>query len=390
MPIVLPPEAVELRDTLRRFVDEVVEPRAKEIDETNDIPEEIFEKGRGLGLFGLSIPEEYGGLGESELISSVALETLSLGPGGVTFYLAPSAPAAAIRLAGTQQQKDRYLRSLASGEKFAAFCLSEAGAGSDAAGIKTRAVRRGDRWVINGTKLWASRAAKASIFLVSAVTDPEKRAKGGITVFVLDKRPGIAVGKPDWLLGSRGEGGAEVSLQDVEAAGDEVLGEVGWGFDALKFILGRARLWAAARSTGITARCLELSVKQAQERVQFGQPIGEFQAIKLKLADMASDLYMSRLLVYQAAGLFDQGQDPAQEAAYAKLFASQAACRAADTTVQVHGAMGLSQEYCVERLYRDARAYRILDGTDDIQRLMIASRFRHAGVGDAMAPGGLL
>ena len=192
------------------------------------------------------------------------------------------------------------------------------------------------------------------------------------------------------MLGSRGEGGAEVHFEDVEATDQDVLGEVGWGFDALKFILGRARLWVSARATGITARCLELSVKHARERVQFNQPIGEFQAIKLKLADMASDLYVSRLLVYQAAELFDQGKDPAQEAAYAKLFASQAACRAADTTVQIHGAMGLVQEYCVERLYRDVRAYRILDGTDDIQRLMIASRFRRAGVGDAMAPGGLL
>ena len=390
MPISLPEDALQLRDTLRRFVDEVIEPYAAEIDRTNDIPEDIFDKGREMGLFGLSIPEEYGGVGESELISSVALETLSRGPGGVTFYLSPSAPAAAIRLAGTEAQKQRYLGDLANGSRIASFCLSEAEAGSDASGIKTRAERRGDRWVINGTKLWASRATKASVFLVSALTDPEKRADGGITVFIVDKRDGISVGKPDWLLGVRGEGGAEISFNDCEASDDEVLGEVGWGFDALKFILGRARLWASARATGITARCLELCVEHAKNRVQFGKPIGEFQAIKLKLADMASDLYVSRLLLYQAAELFDQGKDPAQEAAYAKLFTTQAACKAADTAVQIHGAMGLAQEYCVERLYRDARAYRILDGTDDIQRLIIASRFRRQGIGETIAPGGLV
>lgn len=390
MPIVLPEAVVQLRGVLRRFVDEVIEPRAAEIDRTNEVPEDVLEHGRELGLFGLSIPEEYGGIGGSELTSAVALETLSRGPGGVAVYLAPSAPAAAIRMVGTEEQKQKYLPALARGERIAAFCLSESEAGSDAANIKTRAVRRGDRWIITGTKLWPTRAVRASLFLVSTLTDPEKRAKGGITLFVLDKRAGIAVGKPDWMLGLRGDGGAEVAYEGCDATDADVLGEVGYGFEALKLILSRARLWAAARATGATGRCLELCVKHARERVQFGQPIGEFQAIKLKLADMASDLYISRLLVYQTAMLCDEGKDPVQEASYAKLFATQAACRAADTAIQIHGAMGLSQEYCVERIYRDVRAYRILDGTDDIQRLIIASRFRRQGVGDTIAPGGVL
>ncbi|MEX0759113.1 MAG: acyl-CoA dehydrogenase family protein, partial [Tistlia sp.] len=167
MPIRLPEEIVQLRETVRRFVADEVEPRANEIDATNQVPEAILDKARELGLFGLSIPEEYGGIGESELASSVALEAMSHGPGGVTFYVAPSAPAAAIRFAGTDEQKQRYLPDLASGTRFAAFCLSEAGAGSDAAGIKTRAVRKDGKWVINGTKLWISRAATAGVFLVS-------------------------------------------------------------------------------------------------------------------------------------------------------------------------------------------------------------------------------
>jgi acyl-CoA dehydrogenase len=390
VPITLPEEIVQLRDTIRRFVAEVVEPRAQEIEDDNEIPEDVLQAARELGLFGLSIPEEHGGIGESELASSVALETLSHGPGGVTFYVAPSAPAAAIRLAGRDDQKRRYLPDLASGTRFAAFCLSEAGAGSDAAGIKTRAVRQNGKWVIDGTKLWISRAARSSVFLVSAVTDPEKRARGGITVFLLDARKGIEVGPPDRQLGGRGSGSAEVRFDSCEAADDEVLGEIGFGFDGLKFILGRARLWAAARAVGVISRALELSLAHSDQRVQFGQKIGDFQAIKHKLAEMAADLYTGRLLLYQAAELFDQGLDAAQEAAYAKLFASEAAFRAADQAVQIHGAMGVAVGFPVERLFRDVRAYRILDGTSEIQRSMIASRIQRKGPGPTIAPGGLV
>jgi acyl-CoA dehydrogenase len=383
-------ELKQLKDTVRRFVDEVVEPRAAEVERTNDVPDDVLDRARELGLFGLSIPEAYGGIGESELVSSVVLEAMSHGPGGVTFYVAPSAPAAAIRFAGREDQKARYLPDLSAGTRFAAFCLSEAGAGSDAAGIRTSAIRRNGRWVLSGTKLWISRAARATVFLVSAVTDPEKRGKGGITVFLLDKRSGIEVGRPDWQLGGRGSGSAEVHFEECEAADDEVLGEVGQGFDSLKFILGRARLWAAARAVGVISKALELSLAHAETRVQFGTKIGEFQAVKEKIASMAADLYAARLQLYQAAALFDEGHDAAQEAAYAKLFCSEAAWRAADAAVQIHGAMGVAQGYPVERLYRDVRAYRILDGTSEIQRLMISSRIQRKGTGDTIAPGGLL
>jgi acyl-CoA dehydrogenase len=385
----LPEELKQLRDSLRRFVEDEIEPSAKVIEQTNDIPDELLAKGAALGLLGLSIPEEYGGSGTSEVASCVALETLSHGPGGVTFYLAPSAPAAAIRFAGNETQRKKFLPSLARGETFSAFCLSEAGAGSDAAGIKTRAERRHDGWVINGSKLWISRAHRAGVFLVSAVTDAAKRGKGGITVFILDKRRGITVGRPDRLLGVAGSGGAEVSFVDVEASDADVLGTVGGGFEVLKFILGRARLWAAARATGVCARALEVSLAHTATREQFGKKLGEFQAIKMKLADMTSDVYTSRVLLYRVAAMYDAGVDPVQEVSIAKLFATEAASRAADNAIQIHGAMGLSQDFHVERLYRDCRAYRILDGTSDIQRLMIASNLQRRGVGEAMAPGGL-
>lgn len=385
----LPEELVQLKDMLRRFVDDVVAPRAAEIEQSNAVPADVLAKAGELGLFGFSIPEAYGGLGESELMSAVALEALSRGPAGPTFFIAPSAPAAAIRLGGTEAQCRAFLPDLAAGRSFAAFCLSEAGAGSDAAGISTRAVRQDGRWIINGSKLWISRAAKADLFLVSAVTDPQKRGKGGITIFVMKKRDGIAVGPADWQMGARGSGSAEVSYTNVEATDQDVLGEVGGGFEVLKFILGRARLWAAARAVGVITRALEVSLDHAAERKQFGKALGEFQTIKLKLADMASDLYTARLLLYQAARLYDEGHDAAQEASVAKLFATEAAGRAADMAVQIHGAMGVSQAYHVERLYRDCRAYRIMDGTSDIQRLMIASRVQKAGLGDGLAPGGL-
>ena len=385
----LPEELAQFKDSLRRFVAEEIEPRAAVIEQTNDVPQELLSKAAELGLFGLSIPEQYGGAGESELASCVALEALSHGPGGVTFFLAPSAPAAAIRLAGNEDQRRKFLPQLARGETYSAFCLTEAAAGSDAAGIKTRAERRGDRWIINGSKLWISRARRAGIFLVSAVTDPGKRGKGGITIFVMEKRPGINVGKADRLLGVAGSGSAEVSFQDCEASDADVLGTVGGGFEVLKFILGRARLWASARAVGVCARALEISLAHAATRVQFGKKLGEFEGVKIKLADMTTDLYASRLLVYRAAELYDAGLDPVQEVSIAKLFSTEAAGRAADNAIQIHGAMGLSQEYYVERLYRDCRAYRILDGTSDIQRLMISSNVQRRGIGDAMAPGGL-
>jgi acyl-CoA dehydrogenase len=384
-----PQELAQFRDGLRRFVTEEIEPRAAVIERSNDVPQELLVKARELGLFGLSIPEEYGGSGESEVASCVALEALSHGPGGVTFFLAPTAPAAAIRFAGTEAQRRKFLPKLARGELFSAFCLTEAAAGSDAAGIKTRAERRGDRWILNGSKIWISRASRAGIFLVSAVTDPAKRGKGGITIFVMEKRHGLNVGKPDRLMGLAGSGSAEVSFEDCEVTDADVLGTVGGGFDVLKFILGRARLWAAARAVGVCSRALEISLAHAAEREQFGKKLGEFQAIQHKLADMTSDVYTGRLLLYRAAALYDAGLDPVQEVSIAKLFCTEAAGRAADNAIQIHGAMGLSQDFHVERLYRDCRAYRILDGTSDIQRLMIASNIRRRGMGEAMAPGGL-
>lgn len=382
----LPDSDRDVRDTVRAFVEQKVEPVAAEIEETGQIPRHVLDGGAELGLFGLGIPERFGGSGESLLTTAVAVEALSYGPGAVTMVMGPSAPAAAICLSGSEEQKQRYLPDLAAGRKIAAFSLTESEAGSDAAAIRTRAVRDGEDWVISGTKLYISRAALADLFLVSAVTDPS-RGKDGITVFLVDKSPQVRVGKEDVQLGLRGSSSAEVHFDGVRVGPEQVLGEVGKGFDVLKRTLTRARLWAAARSTGAMAACLDLTLAHVGQRVQFGRPLVEFQAVKLKLADMAVDVAAARHLLYSSAHALDEGRDATQETSVAKLFATEAACRVADAAVQLHGAMGVSREYPVERFYRDVRAYRILDGASDIQRLVIASALRRRGTGRSLVPG---
>lgn len=384
----LPDSARDVRDTVRAFVDQKVEPVANEIEETGRIPQHLLDSGAELGLFGLGISERFGGSGENLLTTAVAVEALSHGPGAVTMVMGPSAPAAAIGLSGSADQKDRYLPDLAAGRKIASFSLTESEAGSDAAAIRTRAVRDGDDWVISGTKLYISRAGLAELFLVSAVTDPAL-GRDGITVFLVDRSPRVRVGKEDVQLGLRGSSSAEVFFDDVRVGPEQVLGTVGKGFEVLKQTLTRARLWAAARSTGAMAACLDLTLTHVGQRVQFGHPLGEFQAVKLKLADMAVDLAAARHLLYSSAQTLDEGGDGIQETSVAKLFATEAAGRVADMAVQLHGAMGVSREYPVERFYRDVRAYRILDGASDIQRLVIASGLRRRGAGRSLVPGAI-
>lgn len=371
----LPEEIELLRKTVRAFVEKEVEPLAEQIERDARIPSILLKKAAEMGLFGLSIPPEYGGTGFGELGSVVALEELSRTNGAVSMVICPTAPAATIALAGTEAQKQQYLPPLARGERLAAFCLTEPTAGSDATGIRTSAVRTGDRYILNGSKLYISRAAIAGTFIVTAVTDPTRKAKGGITVFIVERDyPGFSIGSKDDEMGLRGSESAEVVFQDCEVPAANVIGAVGGGFDVMRKILDRARLWAAARSVGASQRILELSLQYAVTREQFGKPIGAFQAVRLKLADMATLLHAGRLMLYQTARKIDQGEEAVQEASMAKLFSSEAAGQIADMGVQIHGAMGFMKPTPVERFYRDVRAYRILDGTSDIQRLIIAGK----------------
>jgi acyl-CoA dehydrogenase len=375
MDFAMPEEVELLRNAVRDFVKKEAEPLAEQIDRDGRIPSSLLRQAAELGLFGLSIPAEYGGAGFGELGSVVALEELSRTNGAVSMVICPTAPAATIALAGTEAQKQRYLPPLARGERLSSFCLTEPSAGSDAGGIRTTAVRKADKFLLNGNKLYISRAAMAETFIVTAVTDPARKAKGGITVFVVEKDfPGFSIGSMDDEMGLRGSGSAEVVFQDCEVPAENVVGPMGGGFEVMRKILDRARLWAAARALGASRRILELSLQYAALREQFGKRIGAFQAIRLKLADMATWIHAGQFMVYQAAWKIDRGEDAVQEACMAKLFCSETAGQIADMGVQIHGAMGFMKPTPVERFYRDVRAYRILDGTSDIQRLIIASR----------------
>jgi len=368
-----------LRQTVRDFVEKEAEPLAELIDREGHIPESLLKQAAELGLFGLSIPAEYGGAGFGELGSVVALEELSRTNGAVSMVICPTAPAATLALAGSEAQKQKYLPRLAAGEGLAAFCLTEPTAGSDAAGIRTTAVRKQDTFILNGNKLYISRAALADTFIVSAVTDPARKTKGGITVFLAEKgSPGLSVGSKDDEMGLRGSGSAEVIFEDCEVPAENVVGVVGGGPDVLRKILDRARLWAAARSLGCSRKILDLSLEYAALREQFGKRIGAFQAVRLQLADMATWIQAAQFMVYQVAWKIDRGEDAVQEASMAKLFCSEMAGRIADMGVQIHGAMGVMKPTPVERFYRDVRAYRILDGTSDIQRLIISGKLLRA------------
>lgn len=380
-------ELGDLQAVIRRFVDDEVEPRAMEIEQTGVVPEDLRAKAASLGLPGLSIPETYGGIGTNELTTVVALEALAHGPGGPTFVMGPNAVSAALLAAGTDQQRQQLLPAIASGEQLASFCLTEEGAGSDAAAIRTSAERVDDGWRITGTKLYITRARHAGLFLVSAVTE-RREDRNAVTLFLVHKEQGVQIGSPDEQVGLRGSGSAEVVFDGVVVPDDQVLGGVGEGFDVLKQVLASARLWAAARAVGASSRCLELALEHTATRHQFGQPLSSFQAVKLRIADMTTQLAASRMLLRHAAETVDAGEDGAYEASVAKLVCTENATHIADATVQLHGAMGVSREHIVERFYRDVRAYRILDGTSDIQRLLISRRLRQHGVGTAVVPGG--
>lgn len=379
-------DARAIQEVVREFVSRSVVPVADEIENSGRIPVKVLEQGAEIGLFGLGIPEEYGGSGTDLMATVLALEALCEGPNAVSMVMGPTAPAAAIVENGTEEQRAGYLPRLATGEIIASFALTEPEAGSDAAAIRTRAVLDGDDWVITGEKIYIGRAAVAGLFLVSAVTDPTKGAEG-ITVFLVDSDSHVRVGPEDAQLGLRGAAGAPVHFDSARVPASAVLGDVGGGFAVLRSTLQRARLWAGARSLGAANAALDLATRHVARREQFGKPLISFQAVKVRLADMATELAAARLLVYHAAEVLAQGRDASQEVSVAKLYATEAAGRIVDQALQLHGGMGVSAEYPLERLYRDVRAYRILDGASDIQRLVISSGLRKNGIGRGLVPG---
>lgn len=369
-----------LRDQVRRFVHQEVIPLEHAIEESGEVPETVLQGMRDLGLFGLTIPEAYGGLGLGAFAYAAVAAEISKANSAVRSFITVnnSIGHKTLLLGGTEELKERYLPRLARGECLASFALTEPGAGSDAAAIETSAVRRGDRWVLNGRKHYITHAHRASFFTVVAVTDREKRARGGISVFLVDRdAPGLSLGKQQEMMGGRGSHPGEVVFEDCEVSPDRLLGEEGQGFKLIQATLNDGRLNLAACSLGAAERLLDLGVEYARTREAFGAPIGANQGIQWLLADCATELEASRALVFATARALDAGRNVDRECAMAKLYATEMVNRVADRVLQIHGGAGYTKELPIERFYRDVRMLTIVEGTSEIQRRSIARFLLH-------------
>jgi acyl-CoA dehydrogenase len=362
--------------SIRRFVRERLVPNESRVAEEDAIPAEIVAGMRELGLFGLSLPEKYGGLGltmEEEVLvafelarTSPAFRTLSGTNNGIG--------AQGIVIDGTDAQKARWLPKLASGEIIGSFALTEPGSGSDAASLTTTAKRDGDHYVLNGTKRFITNAPEAGIFTVMARTDAQAKGAGAISAFVVERgTPGLSIGKHDRKMGQQGSHTADVIFENCRVpAGNLIGGREGVGFKTAMKVLDKGRLHIAAVCVGVAERVLDDALRYAMERKQFGKPIAEFQLVQAMLADSRTEIYAARSMVVDAARRRDDGEDVATEASCCKLFASEMCGRVADRAVQIHGGAGYVSDYAVERFYRDVRLFRIYEGTSQIQQLVIA------------------
>ncbi|AET66525.1 acyl-CoA dehydrogenase [Desulfosporosinus orientis DSM 765] len=367
-----------IRQTVRNFVKKEVEPLAEQIEEEDKVPRTLLDKAAEIGLFGLSMPQEYGGLGAGMVGKAMIYEELGRGPNGFSSIIGCHNGIGSVGIVecGNQEQKLRYLPKMSTGEIIGAFALTEASAGSDPGNLKTSAVLKGDRYVLNGTKQFITNSDVAGVFTVMAVTDKSKGSKG-ITSFIVERSfKGFAVGKFEKKMGLHGSRTAELIFEDCEVPLENVLGELGQGYvNALK-ILANGRAGLAARNLGSSQRLLEVSIKYALQRVQFGKPIFENQIIQHYLANMAIEIEALRSLTYDVARKIDRGEKIIKEAAIVKAFGSEVFGRVADLAVQIHGGMGYMRECEVERFYRDARIARIYEGTSEIQRNIIAAQLK--------------
>ncbi len=364
-----------VRSAVRAFAEDVLGPGVPDRDESEEYPLDLIERMAELDLFGLTTPLEYGGAGSDTVSYAISIEELSrVDPSvGVSLAVHNSVATYPILNHGTEEQRRRWLPELASGRRIGAFCLSEAQAGSDAAGVETTAVKDGDGWVVNGSKLWATNGAIAGLYIVIAVTDKTVRKGKGLSAFIVEReREGVSLGVKEHKLGIRSSDTYEIVFDEVHVPDDHFVGEPGRGLAISLGTLDGGRIGIGAQAVGIAQAALEESVAYAQEREQFGKPIAKLQPIQWKLADMATDVQASRLLVYQAADLKDKGLPFTKEAAIAKLFASEAAIRVVHNGLQIHGGYGYTKDYPIERLYRDARITTIYEGTSEVQRLVIA------------------
>jgi acyl-CoA dehydrogenase len=365
----------QLLDTVRRFVREKCVPIEAKVAEEDRVPDSVIAEMRELGLFGLSIPTEYGGLGltmEEEVLVAMELghtspafrsvigTNVGIGSQGVVMF-------------GTEAQKREWLPKLASGEVVASFCLTEPGAGSDAASLKTTAIRDGDHYVVNGTKRFITNANRAGMFTLMARSDPAKKGASGISAFIVPaSTKGIAIGKPEKKMGQQGAHICDVIFENARVPAHLRLGAEGEGFKVAMQVLDRGRLHISGVCVGVAERLIDESVRYAREREQFGQKIAEFQLIQGMLADCQTETYAAKCMVMDAARKRDRGESITMEAACTKYFASEMVGRVADKAVQIFGGAGYVADYGIERFYRDVRIFRLYEGTSQIQQIVIA------------------
>ena len=364
-----------LQQTVREFANSEVKPLAREIDETGHFPRETFRKAAELGLTGVAFPEEEGGAGFDHVAYSIVIEEISrvCASTGVILSVQNSLYCDPILRFGTDEQKQKFLVPFARGEKIGCYALTEPQAGSNAAALTTKAVRKGDTYVINGTKAWITNGGAADAAIVYVNTQPEKGEKG-ITALVVEKgKRGFAVGKEEKKLGINATACTELSFTDCEVPVGNRIGNEGEGYKVALSTLDGGRIGIASQATGIAQGAFEAALSYAQQRQAFGHPISDFQAIQFMLADMATEIDAARLLTRRAAWKQDSGARFTMEASIAKLFASEMSTRVTHKAIQIHGGYGYSREYPVERNYRDARITEIYEGTSEIQRLVIAA-----------------
>lgn len=374
MDYLLTEEQLMLKDMVSKFAKEKIAPVAAENERNHRFPAEIIEEAGELGLMGIAYPTEYGGAGMDYISYSLAVEEISrwCASTGVVISAHSSLVCDPIYRFGTEEQKQKYLPNLLSGKHIGAFSLTESGAGSDSGATKTTAKFENGKWILNGSKLFATNGKEAAIYVVLASTEPSAKTRG-VTAFIVEKdMPGVRIGKLEKKLGIRGSSTAEIVFENAEIPAENLLGELNKGFKVAMVTLDGGRLGIASQALGIARACIEDSVKYSKERFQFDQPIANFQAIQWMIADMWVRYEAAWLLTWRASKMKDAGMDYSRESAMAKLDASETATFCANKCVQIHGGYGYTEDFNAERYYRDAKITEIYEGTSEIQRLVIS------------------
>ncbi|MDA0790829.1 MAG: acyl-CoA dehydrogenase family protein [Proteobacteria bacterium] len=373
----LDPETLkQLLETVDRFVDQQLRPIESEVGEQDRIPDDIIAQMKSLGFYGLTIPEEYGGLGlnMSEEVEVARIFGHTSPAFRSAFGTNVGIGSQSLVIDGTEDQKRRYLPKMATGEIVGSFCLTEPEAGSDAAAVRMTAKKAGDVYILNGTKRFITNAPQADLLTVFARTNPDEKGSRGVSAFLVDRHTeGVSMGKPYNKMGQQGAHVCDVIFEDVRAPADSLVGgKENVGFRTAMKVLDKGRLHISAISVGVAERLIADSLRYAMERKQFGQPIAEFQLVQAMLADSQTECYAARCMVKDAAGRRDAGENVAAIAASCKLFATEMVGRVADRAVQIHGGAGYIEDYGIERFYRDVRLFRIYEGTSQIQQTVIA------------------